>query len=300
MQNRTSGEVSVFYYEVEFPESFPVAFTRHLQRYQSGDSLHFHNGLEIGYCHQGSGLFFVDHHIIPFGAGDTSFIFADQPHIAQSPDEDPSYWSFLTVDVERLLCDLSVPCYQPIAEMLFSRPDMPSILKKEEHESISTLVKTIFEELEAQQPNYQLTVKGLIWSLLLMLLRLADDGGDTEHKKPASTNEMIRLSPAINHICAHYREKISIPELAKMCHVSDTHFRRLFRETLGVTPSAYLLKVRMRMAKSMLKSTDITVSEVALCVGYETLSSFNRHFLAFNNMTPTEYRKKQRTCTDEN
>ncbi|MBO4366129.1 MAG: AraC family transcriptional regulator, partial [Clostridia bacterium] len=60
MQNRPFEDISVSYSEIDFPEDFPIAFTRHVQRYQSGGALHFHNGIEIGICHEGTGLFFID------------------------------------------------------------------------------------------------------------------------------------------------------------------------------------------------------------------------------------------------
>lgn len=292
MQNRPLEDVSISYCEIDFPEDFPISFIAHLQRYQSGGALHFHNGIEIGICHEGSGVFFIDNRIIPFGPGDVSVIFPDQPHIAQSPDENPSRWSFLTVDAERLFCDMSASQFRRVKAAIEGGHCLSGILPGAEYKEISSLVGMIFKELEDKQNDYRLAVKGLMLSLLLMVARLS--GADAESGTGAAAEDIMLLSPAVSHICAHYGEPVSVPELAKLCNLSVTHFRRLFRRTMGRAPSEYLLEVRMRMARSLLKSTGLSISEVAMSTGYDSISSFNRHFKQNCGVSPREYRKQLR------
>lgn len=292
MQNRPYEDVSVSYSEITYPEDFPIAFTRHLQRYQSGGALHFHNGIEIGICHEGSGVFFIDNRIIPFGPGDVSVIFPDQPHIAQSPNENPSRWSFLTVDAERLFCDMGADQFRRVQAAVNGGHCLSGILSGGEYKEISSLVGIIFKELEEQRSDYKLSVKGLMLALMLMVARLS--GGEESGPDIAAAEDIMLLSPAVNHISARYGEEITVPQLAKLCNLSVTHFRRLFKRTMGRSPSEYLLEVRMRMARSLLKSTNISVSEVALSIGCGSISSFNRHFRQNCGSSPREYRKKSR------
>ena len=289
MQNRPYEGISVSYSEITFPEDFPIAFTRHLQRYQSGGALHFHNGIEIGICYEGTGLFFIDNRIIPFGPSDVSVIFPDQPHIAQSPDESPSLWSFLTVDAERLFCDMSADPFRAVRSAVNGKHCLSGILPGSEYPSLSSLVRILFEELERGETDYRLSVKGLMLSVLLMVSRLSEED---ETEKENTPEDLIRLSPAINRICANYREDVTVPELARLCSLSVTHFRRLFRRTMGRTPSEYLLEVRMRTARSLLKATEMPISEVSMSIGYDSLSSFNRHFKQSNGISPREYRRR--------
>ena len=293
MQNRPLETFSVSYSEITLPEDFPVAFTRHLQRYQSG-ALHFHNGIEIGICYEGTGLFFIGSRILPFGPGDVTVIFPDQPHIAQSPDDRPSKWSFLTVDAERMYCDMTAEQFRPVRSLIDgSHRDFPGLLPGSEHPVISHLTEMIFTELEGQGADYRLSVKSLMLSLLLMVARLPEIGRPDDGKRGAETSGMLLLSPAVSHICSHYGEEITVTELARLCSLSVTHFRRVFRNTMGRSPSDYLLEVRMRMARSLLKSTDCSVSEVAMRTGYRSISSFNRQFRQSYHMSPREYRKQQ-------
>lgn len=293
MQKRPYGGISVSYSEITFPEDFPVAFTRHVQRYQSGEALHFHNGIEIGICYEGTGLFFIDNRILSFGPGDVSIIFPDQPHIAQSPDANPSRWSFLTVDTERLFCDMSTDQFHAVRSAVSGRHFMSGILPGAEYRNLSALVRILFEELESTEPNHKLSAKGLILSILLMASRLSEDGSEQSSDR-APSEEILLLSPAISHICSHYPEDVTVPDLAKLCNLSVSHFRRLFHRTMGRSPSEYLLEVRMRMARSLLKATAIPISEVSMIIGFGSLSSFNRHFKECNGISPREYRGKHK------
>jgi hypothetical protein len=59
----------------------------------------------LGYCYRGSGTFFIDEKVLPFSVGDSSIIFENQIHIAQSHAKDPSDWKFVTLDATKLLSD---------------------------------------------------------------------------------------------------------------------------------------------------------------------------------------------------
>lgn len=288
MQKRPLPELSVTYSEQTYRDDFPVSCSRHIQRYQSGGSLHFHNVLEIGYCYEGSGLFFIENNILPFSEGDVSFILPDQPHIAQSPDENPSYWGFISADTERLFCDNAG--YKAIAPIVYFSRSAPSILSKRTCGNVSEIVRLIIDEMEKQPTNYRSAVKSLLWVLLLMIDRLCNENNIEKFENGNMAGKILQISPSINFISTHYQEEINIDQLALMCNLSSTHFRRIFKQTMGCNPSDYLMEVRMHMAISMLKSTNAAISDVALSVGYETLSSFNRNFLKFNHMTPREYR----------
>ncbi|MNY74794.1 transcriptional activator FtrA [compost metagenome] len=73
-------------------------------------------------------------------------------------------------------------------------------------------------------------------------------------------------------------EPIHIEELAAICNLSITHFRRTFRACMGSAPLDYLIHMRMQMASALLCHTDSSILSISEKVGYSTLSSFNRHF----------------------
>jgi len=101
---------------------------------------------------------------------------------------------------------------------------------------------------------------------------------------------MDRVAPALQRVASNYMNPLTTEELAKACHMSLTHFRRIFRQAVGRSPLQYLNHLRIQMAASLLAGTDRTVLDISLAVGYETLSTFNRNFKAIMGTSPREWR----------
>ena len=64
---------------------------------------------------------------------------------------------------------------------------------------------------------------------------------------------------------------VDIPSLAEQCNMSQTYFRRLFHNLYGVSPKQYILSARLRWAKTMLKSTEDSVTEIAKSCGFDNV-----------------------------
>lgn len=85
--------------------------------------------------------------------------------------------------------------------------------------------------------------------------------------------------------------KLSIRDIAKMCSVDESCFRRLFKQYSGISPSEYRTQNLMRQAQTLLRSGDLTVSEIALRLGYDDVSYFSRVFKKKIGLSPSEYSK---------
>jgi AraC-like DNA-binding protein len=81
--------------------------------------------------------------------------------------------------------------------------------------------------------------------------------------------------------------------MAREAAVSPFHFTRLFHRSVGVTPLRFLTERRLATAASLLRTTDISVSEIAATCGYARPSAFSTAFLKRFDATPTEYRQRQ-------
>lgn len=248
--------------------------------------LHFHNCLEIGLCESDAGMMQFGNETLPFQAGNVSVVAGDVPHTTWSDPGMASKWSYLFVDPEELLRPFFPPDRLPNAPLLTEiLHGWYAILTSEECPQLIRCIHGIQEELRGRAMNYEITVRGLFLVLITDLMRLQAHCGYT----PVSGAMVI--APALEYINRHYMESFGIGELADICRMSPSHFRRVFHELMGISPLEQLNRTRITRACSLLRMTDSSILAVSEMVGFRSLSSFNRHFSAMMGVTPTEWRR---------
>ena len=89
-----------------------------------------------------------------------------------------------------------------------------------------------------------------------------------------------------------YHEPLDLDALASVAAVSRSHFVREFAATYGETPIRYLTRRRIERAQDLLRSANLTVTEVSVLVGFSSLGSFTSRFKALVGVTPTQYRDR--------
>lgn len=89
-----------------------------------------------------------------------------------------------------------------------------------------------------------------------------------------------------------YAADLDVPALARSAHVSEAHFSRSFKAAFGETPHQYLLSRRMERAKALLRTGDLSVTDVCVAVGFSSLGSFSTQFHRFVGESPTAYRAR--------
>lgn len=96
---------------------------------------------------------------------------------------------------------------------------------------------------------------------------------------------------AVEFIERHFREDITLEQLAGITGVSLQHFCRIFRGQTGMRPMEYLARKRISEAKRLLSSTGRSVAEIAELIGYRDPTYFGAVFRRYEGTTPTEYRR---------
>ena len=79
-----------------------------------------------------------------------------------------------------------------------------------------------------------------------------------------------------------------LTELAEMCGYSESHFRRLFRDVVGVTPKQYIKKTKMEYALYLLRDEKLPVKEVAATLGYNDTFEFSKQFKTVYGVSPSK------------
>ena len=92
------------------------------------------------------------------------------------------------------------------------------------------------------------------------------------------------------HIEAHIGDGLGVPQLADLAGLSRAHFVRQFTRLAGAPPSEYVFRTRMARAARLLQSTQLTVVEIALALGFADPNYFTKAFRRAFEVSPTEFR----------
>ncbi len=147
----------------------------------------------------------------------------------------------------------------------------------------------IFQAMWENGPYSRLTAKASLELLLATLCTMFEPQAvrnpgeeDMEHQETVK-----RL---IGYIEEHYREKISLEDLARFSQYNRTYVSTLFKNTIGINFHEYLTRVRFQNALLELAATEKNLTEIAVGNGFPDLKSFNARFRETLHRTPAQYR----------
>lgn len=114
-------------------------------------------------------------------------------------------------------------------------------------------------------------------------------------EKAISMSSSNRLAFVIAHIRNNLHEPLTIEELSEKVCMSPSHFHRVFKNEMGISPVNFINNERIKMAESMLKDPNVRIKEVYMACGFNSLSYFNRLFKRQNKVSPKAYKQKSRS-----
>ena len=103
---------------------------------------------------------------------------------------------------------------------------------------------------------------------------------------------LVHLRRARDHLDRHFAEPFDLDLLAGMAGLSRFHFLRSFAITYRTTPAAYLAERRIERAQALLRSANLTVTEVCHLVGYSSLGSFSTRFREIVGESPSDFQRR--------
>ncbi|MFD1953582.1 helix-turn-helix domain-containing protein [Paenibacillus thailandensis] len=189
--------------------------------------------------------------------------------------EDSDGWEFYFILFrQRHLEDLWREALRELGPLPRFEPGSPAI----------RLLQSVYAEarLGAIQDGYR--ASSLLYGFVMELMR----SGFTHKHQKTSWPEAVRL--AVSYIDEHYRELEGLDDIAAASGSSKYHLSRMFKASTGLSPMAYAAKVRIEKAVQLLRSTELTVEEIAREVGYANGSYFSKAFRGRTGFPPSEFR----------
>ncbi len=115
-----------------------------------------------------------------------------------------------------------------------------------------------------------------------------------ENRLLDSKEEYPRVMKLIKEIQDNKQRWWTVKEMAEYCQMSETYFRKIFREYTGSSPKAYVEHSKIRQAAEMLCQKNLTIAEIARYLGYRDPYHFSRRFKQITGVSPTSYRESFR------
>jgi AraC-like DNA-binding protein len=152
--------------------------------------------------------------------------------------------------------------------------------------SPSTLLGMLADELFTIGRTLPWQMNMNYFGALLRLLGSATTQGD-EH---SGSKAYDVVESAKQYALLHLGEPLTLNALASAVHLSASHFSRLFRANVGMSPMEWLWEKRLLQATQLLRDTRMSMLDISAAVGYADVATFSKAFKRWIGMTPTVYR----------
>jgi AraC family transcriptional regulator len=161
---------------------------------------------------------------------------------------------------------------------------------REQNSQIEQIIMMLYSEIHrGSSLGSKLYIESLSNALAIALLRdySVKKTNFSLHSGGLSDSKLLLVTDYINDNIA---TEIKLSDLANLAGISQFHFSRLFKKSLGVSPWEYVIQQRVERAKSLLKNPELSVTEIALSSGFNSHSHFGKYFRRFTGFTPKQYR----------
>jgi len=174
--------------------------------------------------------------------------------------------------------------------------ELPDRVHLESGHVVERCLRAIAAEAYHRRIGYSGAIDAHIMQIFIELVRSARSVAVPE-VDVAQIRRRRLASEAARFIEENHAAPLSLPEIAQHFFMSPYHFARIFKDRTGMSPIAYLARIRMDNAKQLLLSTDLAVKEIAARVGYQDPHYFSRAFAKDEGVPPSAYRRRNRVDT---
>lgn len=254
---------------------------------------HSHPELELVYIKESFGKRIIGNTVTQFVPGDLVFLGSDIPHVWLN--DEIYYQGISTLKAKAIVVyfnkDIFGPTFYEQKETkkiinLFAQGEKGLAITGKTNEKVAKKL----EKLLTKQ-NFEIIV-GLFEILSILSESDEIENINTEAYSPANNqSKNDRLSDVFDYVKDHYKDDISLIEIATIAHLTPTSFCRMFKLKTKKSFVEYLNAIRVSNACKLLIETDMGISEIAYECGYKTASNFNQLFKKLTGTTPKEYRK---------
>jgi AraC-like DNA-binding protein len=162
---------------------------------------------------------------------------------------------------------------------------LPAVISTRNPKYYMLIFNKILEQYIANEVSSSLLIRSLILEMIYAVYQEVN-----RYYLPSSAYMSV-IKKAISFIETNYRDKLSLDLISHHVNLSPSHFQKIFKETMHVSPNDYLINYRLTKAKELLLITDDSITDITYNCGFESNAYFSYVFKHKMMMTPTLYRK---------
>lgn len=155
-------------------------------------------------------------------------------------------------------------------------------------EYVSSVVACMIEEYSLKLQGYQTMLRSRFMELAVYLSRQYE-----KQEYTGTQSNLMHLANAISYMEDHYLEPLSREQIAAKSNISERHLNRIFQSYYQTTPFAYLLRLRLEHARTLLKDTNLPVTSISFGSGFNDSNYFTRLFTRAYGLSPKRYRQRR-------
>lgn len=242
-------------------------------------TLHTHPFTELFYVVDGKGEFNIQGQRFPVKPNDFVIINPQVEHTELSSPDEPLEYIVLGIN------GLSFSNLTPVSE---GGHPFSFFNLRDEQKDILRYLNAMVQEATSQQMSYELVCHNLLEILLIIILR--HQHFDLEVGKQSKATKDISFIK--HYLETYYHESIQLEDLASMTHLSRFYISHSFKKEIGMSPMEYLIAIRIKESKILLRTTNYSISQVADIVGFTTPTYFSKQFRKSTGISPTDYREQ--------
>ncbi|SCP99307.1 AraC family transcriptional regulator [Anaerobium acetethylicum] len=275
--------------DLELDKEYPFLISEQVlvSKDNCDDSFHWHSFFEITYIRSGRGSYYVNGRKYDVSEGDVIIFNNVEPHGWWVEDEE-MHILVMVFSSELIAGRTSFFDSDYLQPFIERGSSFKNKIDKEDEITmeIGAVMSEISREWKGRKLGYQLMIKSDVLKILTLLIRYSQDDTKPQELLNEKKNAMKRLQDAFEYISSNYKNKVTLEEAAKAAYMSPNYFSSYFRRVTGVTFSEYLTDLRIRKAKELLRTTDLSTNEIANECGFGNMSNFYRLFKKQTGSTP--------------
>lgn len=236
---------------------------------------HSHSYTELFYIVGGDGQFQINDSIFPVQAHQLVVVNPNILHTEVSYDAHPL--EYIVIGIEGL--EVTISGTDEGRFCIYTFPEDNGVL---------ICMQNILREMQGRESEYQTVCQACMDIIMVLLMRNASVSVTQVHSSFPSNRQ---CSSVRHYIEQHYKENISLDQLAEKASLNKYYMAHAFKREYGISPINYLIACRIREGKRLLAETDLSLSQIANVLGFSSSSYFSQSFRNSEGMSPTEYRK---------